>query len=166
MKFRRETSGLISGVFMLFGGFVVFALQLFFNDFHIGFLIIGFLFVFGSILGFSCAGEYVYISEKGISCKKRNDVLWDFDWNEIDYLYLVRLRFPRVYIILKGSKDDIIALSEKGFSIEYRFIVRKALKKYCTKNKNCDWYNIYYTKKIGDDSLSSHQSDTRNTGDD
>lgn len=161
MIFRRDNVGIYGCIFMMFSALFLVAFQFFEGAFNFVISVIAFLFVLVSICSFNSSKEYIYIDERVIFCKSKDGLLWSFDWNDIDHLVLVRSKWPRLYIVLKGSDDSIISLNEKELYIKYRYIVKKALKRYCTKKRNSGWYNIYYTGKSqsGDGSLSLDEKD-------
>ena len=159
MKFRRDNVGFLSCIFMMFCALLLLMFQLISNDFNLVIIVIVVLFVSGSMLSLNISKEYIYINEQGFSCKRNNVVLWYYDWNDVDSLLLVRSRWSRVYIVLKNSHNNVVELNEKELYIKYRFIVRRALRKYCIKKENSSWYCGYYIPKY-----QSYQSDQSGDG--
>ena len=148
MKFRRSITAFRGGLFLVFGAIFTLVLQAFLNEFNI------WLSLFAAVSGISglltCIymdNEYINIDEEGIACIKKNTLLWSFTWDEIEALKFMRGRFPKVYIVLKGSNYNIVALEEKGLYFQYTLTVKKALAKYCSKSENSSWYVKEYIRR-------------------
>lgn len=148
MKFRRSITAFRGGLFLVFGAIFTLVLQAFLNEFNI------WLSLFAAVSGISglltCIymdNEYINIDEEGIACIKKNTLLWSFTWDEIEALKFMRGRFPKVYIVLKGSNYNIVALEEKGLYFQYTLTVKKALVKYCSKSENSSWYVKEYIRR-------------------
>ena len=148
MKFRRSITAFRGGLFLVFGAIFTLVLQAFLNEFNI------WLSLFAAVSGISgllmCIymdNEYINIDEEVIACIKKNTLLWNFTWDEIEALKFMRGRFPKVYIVLKSSDDNVVTLEEKGLYFEYRHIAKKALGKYCSKSEKSGWYESQYIRK-------------------
>lgn len=78
-------------------------------------------------------GEYITISEDGISCYNRKRFLWEYKWSEIARLQISnRFRNPSVEVVLKPHlcrNNSQLELTHAYFQLGPT--AKKALKLYC-----------------------------------
>ena len=148
MKFRRSRAAFIGGPLLIFGTILMFVLQVYIMDFNMWLSLTAVVSgITGLLICIYMDNEYINIDEKGITCRKKNVLLWSFAWDEIEALKLMRGSFPKVYVVLKSSDDNVVTLEEKGLYFEYRHIAKKALGKYCSKSEKSGWYESQYIRK-------------------
>lgn len=81
--------------------------------------------------------EYVTVDEKGITCEKKGEILWQYAWFEIAYLLIgAENRSPGVHIILKVDCQDKRFYPQPKGSFQLTKASREALNSYCRKEKD------------------------------